>query len=158
LSCIKRGKLSRQVERPFTLTRERLARQLGRENTMFETRNQALGGSATAQNLADSAALGDAATLAHSVMTGGATGMGRAALTFVGNLLRGSTPAVRSAVAQRLLQTGGNVSAGDLVRTLETVTRQVQQRDFAGRAGGSIAARLAAQYLNNRPASGYQSP
>src|SRR6185312_5803687 len=32
---------------------EKLQRQLGRENTMFETRNAALGGSRTADNLAD---------------------------------------------------------------------------------------------------------
>jgi hypothetical protein len=124
-----------------------MQRQLGRENTMFETRNQALGGSRTADNLADAAALGDAAHLATSILSGHPVGLARTALGFVSRALTGSTPAVRSEVAQLLLQRGGMISAGGLSDAIQAATNRVTMRDFTGRLIGGIGGRLAAQQL-----------
>lgn len=106
-----------------------LQRRLARENTMFETRNQALGGSRTADNLADSAAMGVDPSLIGNVLSGNFVGALRSAMGSISNGITGNTPAVRRAVADVLLARG--VPAAEFQRILDQTTAritQVQQR------------------------------
>jgi len=82
-----------------------MQRRIGRENTMFETRRQATGGSQTHDNSQDALAQHVDPTIMGALLTGHP---GHAALHFlrnVGNGLNGYTPAVREQMAQRLLGT-----------------------------------------------------
>jgi hypothetical protein len=63
---------------------DQLQRQIGREQTMFETRNHALGGSKTADNLNDHAAMAVDPHLVGQIMTGNWHGAVRTALSAMG--------------------------------------------------------------------------
>ena len=126
-----------------------LQRQIGRENTMFQTRNQALGGSRTVENLNDDAAMGVAPEVMgviKNVMTGNFGGAVKTALSAGQNALTGNTPAVRSEVAKVLLQNGRNISAGRLEAMVDAIinraTRASQIADGIrkGVIGGSAVA------------------
>jgi hypothetical protein len=98
-------------------------RQIGRENTMFETRRQATGGSQTADNQADALAQHVDPTIMGALLTGHP---GHAAMHFlrsVGNGLNGYTPAVREQMAQRLL--GTDVSPA-INRVQQSMARRAQ--------------------------------
>ena len=71
---------------------------LGRENTMFETRRHALGGSSSVENMNDQHAGGIDPLAIYDGVTEGPMGMIKAAATVGRNFLGGSTPAVRSAL------------------------------------------------------------
>jgi hypothetical protein len=102
-----------------------MAQKLARENTMFETRNAALGGSKTADNLGDQGALEiDPSVIGH-LLHGNFVGAGASALRSIGNGLTGNTPAVRAHLAELLLQHG---SAPDLSGTLSRVVGNAQSR------------------------------
>lgn len=81
-----------------------LKRQIERENTMFETSNAALGGSKTADNLAD---IEDSKTLSASMITNLLTGrwgaVGGQALDRLMAGATGSNPATRELIAKALL-------------------------------------------------------
>lgn len=81
-----------------------LGRRIGRENTMFETRAAALGGSKTADNQADQLdALGLSASSVANALSGGVKGL---AIAGVDRLLAGASgtnPATREKIAQMLL-------------------------------------------------------
>lgn len=125
-----------------------MLRRLGRENTMFETRTHATGGSRTADNLADQAAFMHAPELAAHVMSGNVMGLARNALGFLARGLSGNTPAVRQEAARLLLMRGGNVSARDLQNILDASVRMVRARDAFSRRAIGIAGRLGTQQIN----------
>lgn len=83
---------------------EKIARQIERENRMFETNVMATGGSKTADNLAD---MKDAGIMSASVLgnllTGNLAGAGRQALDKLMAGATGSNPATREIIAKMLL-------------------------------------------------------
>lgn len=91
---------------------------LGRENTMFETRRQAIGGSQTADNLADQAENQIDPRVFGLLARGDFLGAGRQAFMGAGNVVGGNTPAVRNAMADILLSTEQNGSARGLLKQL----------------------------------------
>ncbi len=100
-----------------------MTRRLGRENTMFETRNQAIGGSRTADNLADQEALRETPSLVARIGSAGLTGNIRNVISLGTNMLSGSTPQVRAEIARLLLQRGGGGTNVHQVLN-DVVTRQ----------------------------------
>jgi hypothetical protein len=107
-----------------------MQRRLGRENTMHQTRNTALGGSKTADNLADqeamaidpTVAMGVIGNLLHGNVAGALHGLGHAGAAFLGN-----TPAVRAAVARYLLQNGATMAPGQLEAAINDTIRRIQR-------------------------------
>ena len=104
-----------------------LQRQIGRESTMFQTRNQALGGSRTVENLNDDAAMGvrpEVMGVIKNVMTGNFGGAVKTALSAGHNAITGNTPAVRQEVANILLQNGRNIPAGRLQAMVDAIVNR----------------------------------
>jgi hypothetical protein len=124
-----------------------LARQLGRENTMFETRGQATKGSATAQRLADDQAMATDSAMAGHVLSGNYMGALRSA---IGNLASGNaggnTAAVREAVANILL--ARNLPPATFQRMLDETTRRIMQIQRAATTVGRTAAGLGSVAAN----------
>jgi len=83
-----------------------MMQRLGRENTMFETRNHAFGGSRTADNLADAQSLGGGPEILAKLLSGNIIGAGKNLVGRSLGALSGNTPAVRESLAQALLTTG----------------------------------------------------
>lgn len=81
-----------------------LMHQIDREMEMFRTRNAALGGSSTAENLADRAseAALDPSAVVDAVRLN-FPGLGRRAIDMVANAMSGSTEAGRAATGRLLL-------------------------------------------------------
>lgn len=114
-------------------------RRLGRENTMFETRRQALGGSQTADNLADAAAAGlnpsvvvDAIMRPHGVI--------KNILAASSNVLSGNTPAVRAEIARILLMRGENATPAAVHDTLTELRHREIARRLNRRIGYAVPA------------------
>ena len=129
-----------------------MQRQLAREQTMFETRNQALGGSRTADNLADHEALGINPTTVMHVATqnwGAAiSGMLHAGVRGV----TGNTPAVRKAVADILLQNGARLNGPALDAMVTRTIGQLQLIQQLARSGaGAAAVTTNANRANRKP-------
>ena len=119
-----------------------MQRRIGREHTMFETRNAAMGGSKTADNLADQAAMGVDPTLIGNILSGNWSGAMRSALSAGSNALTGNTPQVRQEVGRILLQNG--VSAGALNRMINDTIARIQfvqnmARNVGRGASGGLA-------------------
>lgn len=102
-----------------------MQRRIGRENTMFQTRNAATGNSKTAENLADDAAMGVDPTLIGQVLSGNWGGAIRSALAAGQNALSGNTAAVRQEVARLLLQRGQNVNPAQIQLMLDEAMRRI---------------------------------
>ncbi|MBR0901204.1 hypothetical protein [Bradyrhizobium liaoningense] len=119
-----------------------LNRQLARENTMFQTRNAALGNSKTAENLADDAAMGVAPTLASNILRGNWSGAARNALQAGQNALTGNTPEVRQEVARLMLTRHGQ--SRDFQSILQEAIDRVQQRQAVSAALGRGASGVVA--------------
>lgn len=106
---------------------DRLGRQLARENTMFETRGAATGGSRTADNLADMADVGSFdPSMIGSVLSGNWSNATKTALAHAANSLQGRNQATRDMIADVLMQTSPTRAAADLanaVRRGEQLTR-----------------------------------
>lgn len=117
-----------------------MQRRIGREDTMFQTRNAAMGNSKTAENLADDAAMGVDPTMIGHVISGNWTGALRSVLASGSNALSGNTPAVRQAVADMLLTRGGNVNAAQFQRVLDETVQRIQQVQRMARSIGRGAA------------------
>jgi len=119
-----------------------MQRRLARENTMFQTRNTALGGSKTADNLADQAAMSVDPALAvgvighvlHGNAIGAMHALGRAGAEFFGN-----TPAVRAAVGRYLLANGTTIAPGQLRAAVDQVTARVQRNARIAGLLGSVS-------------------
>ncbi len=122
-----------------------MQRRLARENTMFETRNAALGGSKTADNLADADALGIDPTVVGHVLSGNYTGAVKALIHAGSNAMTGNTPQVREAVANILLRRGNVTPAaldqmvGDTIRRIQYVQRVARETGRGAAAGLAVA-------------------
>jgi hypothetical protein len=79
-----------------------MQRRLAREQTMFETRQAALGGSKTADNLADADALGIDPSVVGHIISGNWGGAVKSLIAAGSNAITGNTPQVRKAVADTL--------------------------------------------------------
>jgi len=129
-----------------------MQRQLAREQTMFTTRNQALGGSRTADNLADHEALGVNPTTVMHVATGNWSGAIGSMLHAGVRGVTGNTPAVRKAVADILLQNGANLNATALNAMVTRTISQLQFIQQLARSGaGAAAVTTNANQANRKP-------
>lgn len=103
-----------------------MQRRIGREQRMFETRNHALGGSKTADNLADSDALGIDPSVVGHIIAGNWGGAVKSLVHAGSRAVTGNTPQVREAVANILLQHGANVTPVQLDRMVGETVRKIQ--------------------------------
>lgn len=114
-----------------------MERRLARENTMFDTRHRATGGSMTSSNLANDAALGLLPEIVGAGMNaahGNWGGLLRQGLHAGTNALTGNTPAVRAELGRILMMNGGNSSPTDLARILSRAGVNVANRQASNRA------------------------
>lgn len=97
----------------MALQPELYTNRLGRENTMWETQNKALGGSRTADNLADQSAVDGLASGALGAVRNsrGLVDMGANLLSALGPLAKGQNEATRKLIAQALMSGDGSVLA-----------------------------------------------
>lgn len=127
-------------------------RRIGREATMFTTRNQALGGSRTADNLADHEALGVNPTTVMHAFTGN-WGAAIGSMLHAGvRGITGNTPAVRKAVADILLQNGATMNAAALNAMVTRTIGQLQFLQQLARSGAGAAAVTTNANQPKRPA------
>lgn len=131
------------------------AQRLARERTMFETRNQALGGSRTADNLNDDAAMAvspEVIGVIKNVVTGNFGGALSTAIAAGRNGLTGNTAAVRKEVANILLESGRKIPASRLEAMVdETLKRALHIAKLAENAGrGATAGGLVVAPGQNR--------
>ncbi|BEV44762.1 hypothetical protein [Afipia carboxidovorans] len=117
-----------------------MQQRIAREQTMFETRNHALGGSRTADNLNDDAAMGIDPGFLVSLGMGDVRGIARGLLSAGKNALTGNTPEVRAEVGRLLTMRGSNVTQQQLQGVLDEAVRRVQARQIAGMLLGRGAA------------------
>jgi hypothetical protein len=131
----------------------RMQRQIAREQTMFETRAQALGGSRTADNLADQEAMGIDPSIIRDVVFGNHHGALRGMLNAASNGLTGNTAAVRQQVG-RILLSRGDMPPGQLQNILgETMQRIANVRRQAATIGRGVAITGAMTTTPRAPAS-----
>jgi hypothetical protein len=121
-----------------------MLRRLAREQTMFETRNQALGGSRTADNLADANAMGIDPTVVGHVLSGNYTGAVRSLIQAGSNAVNGNTPAVRQAIGNIILQRGAHLTPAELDRLIGDTVRRIQFVQALAQGGKSVAIGAAA--------------
>lgn len=120
-----------------------MMRRLGRENTMFETRQQAMGGSRTADNLADAAAAGlNPGVVAGAVLN--PRGAVRQLLQASTNVLTGNTAEVRREIARILLMRGENSSPARIREVLDDARRVEIARQLNRNLNYAIPASVAA--------------
>lgn len=98
-----------------------MQRRIGRENTMFETRRQATGGSQTHDNANDALAQHVDPSIMASLLSGHPGHAAMHLLRNIGNGLNGYTPAVREQMAQRLLGT-------DVSPVIQRVAHSIERR------------------------------
>lgn len=120
-----------------------MQRRIGREQTMAEGRNIALGGSPTAKNLAHDAAAGIDPTFVGHLVTGNYPGALHRLIHAGVNGWNGNTAPVREAIANLLLQHGA--TAGELDQMVGETVRRMQLVQKMARNGsravtGAIAA------------------
>lgn len=121
-----------------------MQRRIGRENTMFQTRNAATGNSKTAENLNDDAAMSVDPSIVANLLSGNWGGVARGALQASQNVLSGNTPAVREEVARLLTMRGGNVSAQQMQDILAEAVNRIRTRQLiASQLGRGASAGLA---------------
>jgi hypothetical protein len=121
-----------------------MQRRIGREMTMFETRNAALGGSKTADNLNDHAAMAVDPHLITQILTGNYHGAVRSVLAAGHNALSGNTPQVRKGIADILLQNGSNISPQQLRAMVNNTVARIQYvQNIARNVGRGAAGGLA---------------
>lgn len=115
-----------------------LQRQLGRESTMFETRNAALGGSKTADNLADS---GDTASQAASVVMNLISGRWGTAGGQIANkaisAMKGQSPKTRELIARMLISQDPQAALVPAIRRAANIGKQDAVIGALARAGAT---------------------
>jgi len=121
-----------------------MQRRLGREMRMFETRNTAMGGSKTADNLADADAMGIDPSVVGNVLSGNYGSAVRSLISAGSNAVTGNTPRVRRAVADLLLRSGANTTGAELEQLVGETIRRIQlvqemARGARSAASGAIA-------------------
>lgn len=123
-------------------TQPQMTRRIGRENTMFETRNAALGGSRTADNLADSADLhvADPAILA-SLLSGHFVGAARHAGARLMANAGGMSPGVAERMARALMETDAGAVGTRAATAARSVERGRHYRELIARGllGGAAS-------------------
>lgn len=121
-----------------------MQRRIGRENTMFETRRQATGGSGTVENFADEAAMQIDPTFVNNIVSGNYMGALGSIIRAVNNGWGGNTAAVREQVARILLQRGQNIQPAAIQSTLDEAVRRIElMRNVALQLGRSARGGLA---------------
>lgn len=130
---------------------DQLQRQIGREQTMFETRHQALGGSKTVDNINDHDAMSVDPHLVGQILSGNWHGAVRSVLTAGHNLRTGNTPEVRRDVANILLQSGASVSPARLRQMVNDTVARIQfinniARNVGRGAAGGLAVAAPSNY------------
>lgn len=121
-----------------------MQRRIGRENTMFQTRNAATGNSKTVENLNDDAAMSVDPSLIGNVLSGNWGGVARGALQAGQNALTGNTPAVRQEVGRILTMRGGNVTPQQLQQILDEAVQRIRTRQLiASQLGRGASAGVA---------------
>lgn len=108
-------------------TQPAMMRKIARENTMFETRANALGNSKTADNLADAEAMSIDPTIVGQLLSGNVMGAARSMLASGSNLLTGNTAQVREQVGRLLLQSGQNVTPQNIQRVLDEAMKRLER-------------------------------
>ena len=93
---------SMQERAAMALDPERLERRIQRENVMFETRRQAIGGSQTADNLADNASGVDASAVVNILSGNFGAGL-RQVLTAASQMTKGQNKETRQIIARALM-------------------------------------------------------
>jgi hypothetical protein len=127
----------------------KMANQLAREQTMFETRNAALGGSKTTDNLADQAAAGiDPSIIAHA-LSGNHMGVMRGLMNSASNGLTGNTAAVRQQIA-RILLSRGDMPPGAIQRAVSQTMQRIQQNQRALQVGSRTVALALTNQTSNQ--------
>jgi hypothetical protein len=127
-----------------------MQRRLAREQTMFETRNAALGGSKTADNLADADALGIDPSVVGHVISGNWGGAVRSLIHAGSRAITGNTPQVRQAVANILLQHGANVTPAQLDQLVGQTVQRIQFVQQLAQNAGRVAGGAAAVATNRK--------
>lgn len=121
-----------------------MQRRIGREDTMFQTRNAASGNSKTAENLNDDAAFGADPTalaqFAQQIVGGNVGGALRTAMGALSNGWNGNTAAVREHVARILMQNAETANPRMIQAMLDETTRQIERVSQTARALGRGAA------------------
>lgn len=119
-----------------------MQQRLNNEQTMFETRHQALGNSKTTENFADDAAMAVDPHLIGNIISGNWHGAIRNVLSAGHTALTGNTPAVRAAVGRILLDQGVNpanlqAAIGQTVARIQFI--QNLSRNVGRGAAGALA-------------------
>lgn len=138
LTAIERSPEGVNVARPFTspkvsaemdafaLEPELFNRKIGRENTMFETRRQAIGGSQTADNMADNQDVGDIDVgMITNILAGRWGAAGGQAMQRVANATQGTNEDTRAAIARILLSNDPQTALAPVLR--RSMQDQTQQ-------------------------------
>lgn len=121
-----------------------MQRRIARENTMFQTRNTALGGSKTFDNLADDVAMGLSPEVIAKALSGGVKGIVKQGYSAAANLLTGNTAAVRQHVGQLLRMNGMNATPAEINAILQRANQINTQSRLGtnalqrGISGGSL--------------------
>ncbi len=118
-------------------TGNEMTQRLARENTMFQTRGEATGGSKTADNLADADAMGLDPSIIRDILHGNWFNASRQLLSAGKNVWSGNTAAVRHEVGRLLLMRGGNVQPAQLQQMLTQAVQNVQTRQMLARHFGA---------------------
>lgn len=114
-----------------------MQRQLGRENTMFETRNRAMGGSRTFDNFANADAMGVLPEITAAGINAAHGNWGavlRQGFHAGQNGLTGNTPAVRSELARLLLTNATDTSPSELARIMNKASEELARRRGVNKA------------------------
>lgn len=129
---------------------DRMGRRIARENRMFQTANAALGGSKTADNMAD---IGEMASFDPSIIGSLATGNIKGAivqsLTKGAQALNGRNQQTRDMIAKMLLQGSPTKAKADLAQAIEAGERLTEKQAAVVRLLiGATVPRVAAAGLN----------
>jgi hypothetical protein len=117
-----------------------MQRRLAREQTMFETRGQALGGSKTFDHGADSDALGIDPSLIGHIVTHNYGGAVKHLIQAGSNAVTGNTPAVRAAVADILLRRGASITPAALEEMVGKTIQRIQFAQALARTASNVGA------------------
>lgn len=120
-----------------------LMNRIAREQRMFETTNQALGGSRTADNLADTAdAGGFDPTIIGNILTGNFTSAIKTALSQSSSAISGRNQATRDMIARTLMETSPTQANAALASAVARGNRisNAQQRVIQAIISGSLPA------------------
>ncbi|TGN75972.1 hypothetical protein EOW77_0032410 [Bradyrhizobium yuanmingense] len=133
---------------------DQLQRQIGREQTMFETRNHALGGSKTVDNLNDHEAMAVDPHIVGQILKADWHGAVKTALTAGHNIKSGNNAEVRRHIADILLQSGRDIRPDHLSKMVTDTIKRIEfvqaLAQNAGRAAAGGAAAVIPEQISSR--------